>query len=858
MLYYCRMKNSILTCLFWTLLMAVPVALKAQEQPSLFYYLPEGKFDPAVPTPAAYLGFEVGQWHTSHDQLLGYMRELARTSKRISLKEYGRSHENRPLICLTITHPDQLGKADDIKKQRRALADPDPTQQPDPATQPAVLYMGHSIHGNETSGANAAILVAYWLAAAQGPEVETMLKNTVILLDPCFNPDGMQRFSSWVNSRRMKSLQTDPANDEFNEHWPGGRFNHYWFDLNRDWLVMQQPESEGRVRIFQEWLPNVLTDHHEMGSNSTFFFQPGVASRVNPVTPARNQQLTGEIARYHAKALSEKGILFYSGENFDDFYYGKGSTYPDANGCVGILFEQGSSRGSGQETTNGLLTFPYSIRNQVITAFSTLKAVTEKRAELNTYLRDFYRENLADARKSNIKAYIMQAPGADEAGLNELSHRILAIHRIQAYALNSDVTVDGKTFKAGKAVVIPTEQSQYRLIRGIFERFTTFSDSIFYDISAWTLPDAFGLEWAALDSRFNANLKQLQLLTGPKAFTPAPARDTLEYAWIIPADAQGLPELLVRLHQQRYKVKVAKKEFETAGRTFQPGTLVINRDRQSGNFASLKRLLDQSPAAKDYLLVSNGMTDKGPWLGSSNFVNCSAPRVLMVTGEGVNALDAGSIWHYLDTRLGLPPVLVESDRLANLSLDKYNVIILADGRYNNLPTEKIKEFVSKGGTLITTGNAAKWVKTAGLANVDLREIPKITPAERHDVAFNCLDDLKAARTMPGAIFQANPDPTHPLCYGYKKQPIALFLSDPLYLETNGGTAQCPLQLTEKPLLAGYIHPTQLPTTSSAGAAVVNTLGSGRIISFAADPNFRSFWWGTQRLMGNAVLFGSAM
>lgn len=843
---------------FFLLILAVPTRLFAQEQPSLFYYLPQGQYDPAVPTPAAFLGYEVGEWHTSHDQLLGYMRELARTSKRVKLTTYGYSHEHRPLICLTITHPDAMPRLSEMSANRRLLANPAATAPPDPAVLPAVMYMGYSIHGNETSGSHAAMLVAYWLAAAGGAEVDDFLRNTVVLLDPCFNPDGMQRFTSWVNSRRMTTAQPDPAHDEFNEHWPGGRTNHYWFDLNRDWLVMQQPESEGRVRIFQEWMPNVLTDHHEMGSNSTFFFQPGVPTRVNPVTPARNQQLTAEIAQYHARALSEKGISFYSGENFDDFYYGKGSTYPDANGCIGILFEQASSRGSAQETANGLLSFPYSIRNQVTVSFSSMKAVKEKRVELNTYLRDFYREGYAEARKSAVKAYIMQPPGRDEEGLNELVHRILNIHRIQCYTLPADVTVNGQTFKAGKAVVVPVEQAQYRLIRGAFERFTSFSDSIFYDISAWTLPDAFGLQWAALDTRFSDRLRDLKPLSKPVAVTPSVGSDTLPYSYLIPADAPALPTVLARLHRDRYRVKVATEAFTVAGVSFAPGTLAVMRDRQTGNYAGLKQWLDQSRLDGQFYAVSNGATDKGPWLGSNSFVVCSAPKILMATGEGVNPLDAGAIWHYLDQRVGAPPVLVESNRIGKINIEKYNVLILPDGRYNDLPADKIKDFVQKGGTLIVTGHAAKWLKTAGVANVELREPPKVDAAQMDAVPYNDRGDLKAARTMPGAVFQARPDVTHPLCYGYSDQPLPVFLPESVYFDPSAGGVQCPLRMSDNPLLAGYIHASQRPGVSGAGAAVVAPVGAGRVISFAIDPNFRSFWWGTQRLMGNAVFFGQMM
>ena len=231
------------------------------------------------------------------------------------------------------------------------------------------------------------------MAAAQGVAIEELLSNTVILFDPSFNPDGLQRFSTWANQHKSKNLVTDPASREFNEVWPGGRFNHYWFDLNRDWLPGVHPESRNRISLYQKWKPNILTDHHEQGSNASFFFQPGVPSRVNPLTPAKNMELTEKLGRFHAKQLDKIGSLYFTKENYDDFYYGKGSTFPDINGAVGILFEQASSRGHAQETSNGILRFPATIKNQFVTALSTLEGALAMRTEFLSFQRDFYNQS---------------------------------------------------------------------------------------------------------------------------------------------------------------------------------------------------------------------------------------------------------------------------------------------------------------------------------------------------------------------------------------------------------------------------------------------------------------------------------
>lgn len=830
-----------------------PAMLFAQPKPTLDYYLDGANYQPNIPTPAAWLGYEVGEWHATHDQLLGYMKALDAASERITLQEYGRSHENRPLVCLTITSPANHARLEDIKTQRAALTNPAESGRLDLKNLPAVNYMGYSIHGNETSGSNAAMLVAYHLAAAQAPETEQLLQNTVILLDPCFNPDGMQRFASWVNSHKSQNPSPDPSGDEYNEPWPRGRTNHYGFDLNRDWLVAQQPESVGRVRLFQEWHPNVLTDHHEMGSGSTFFFQPGVPSRVNPITPARNQELTALIGHYHAQALSAQKVLFYTRENFDDFYYGKGSTYPDVQGSIGILFEQASSRGTVQDTENGLLTFPYSIRNQVITSFSTLKAVSEMRVELNEYLRDFYGSALEEARKSEVKGYVFADDGLPARTFLELLNR----HNIRVQPLRENLHLHGQThtdantFSSGAAFFVPTEQPQYRLVRGIFERNTEFKDSIFYDISAWTLPDAFGLHWAPVRGKSPQVSNELAIVSRNPPYVLDGQAD---YAYIIPPEDYDVPGLLGKLQKAGLRVRVAMEAFEQDNQHFMAGSLVVAADRQPMGEADFVRKMNEvAQTGIPMAVCKNGATDWGPDLGSSNFPVVRTPKILLLTGDGVNVGDAGEVWHLLDTRYHLPVTMVDVERFGGVNLPKYNVLVLADGSYGGLSSEKVKQFVQDGGTVIATGSALKWLKNMGLVALEFRNAPPDAPGRR---AYGNLSEDRGARAMPGAIFEAELDLTHPLCFGYRRPKLPVFLGDTLFVETAKNPYATPVVLTKDPLLAGYIHPKHKPLSAQAAAAVVCGLGRGKIICFPGNPNFRGFWYGTNRMFANAIFFGN--
>ncbi|MCD6597575.1 MAG: peptidase M14, partial [Bacteroidales bacterium] len=343
------------------------------QKVDLNYYLPENiSLNLEIPTPEDFLGFQVGEWHVSHDQLTAYMRLLAAKSDRAVIQEYGRSYENKTLLHLIFTSPDNQSKLNELKKAHQDLCDPTKSSNTDISSMPVVILLGYSVHGNEASGANASLLSAYYLAAAEGDEIEKVLENSIILIDPCLNPDGLTRFTTWANMYKSQQISADPNNLAFSEAWPGGRTNHYWFDLNRDYLLLTNPESKGRVQKLQEWRPNVVTDHHEMGSNSSFFFQPGVKSRNNPLTPDKNYTLTKKIASYHSDALNKIGSLYFSEEIFDDYYFGKGSSYPDINGGIGILFEQASVRGFERETVNGKLTFPFAIRNQFRVSLSTI------------------------------------------------------------------------------------------------------------------------------------------------------------------------------------------------------------------------------------------------------------------------------------------------------------------------------------------------------------------------------------------------------------------------------------------------------------------------------------------------------
>ena len=649
--------------LFW-----IPIFIGAQSTPNLEYYLPNNaEYNAEIPTPKSIIGHHVGQWHITHDKLLYYMQTLAKTSDRIKLENRGTTFEGRPLILLTITSPENHQQLEVIRKAHVQATDGNDRLGVE--NRPVVVYQGFSIHGNEASGSNAALLLAYHLAASESEEVKVLLKNTIILFDPAMNPDGLQRFAHWANTNKNINLNPDSNDREYHEDWPGGRTNHYWFDMNRDWLPVQLPESRARIKTFHQWMPNILTDHHEMGTNSSFFFQPGIPSRTHPLTPELNQQLTKEIGTYHAQAFDEIGSLYYSEENYDDFYYGKGSTFPDINGSIGILFEQASSRGHIQESDNGLLTFPFTIRNQLTAGLSTLKAAVNMRKKLLQYQFDFFKNARNEAKSQAQDAYVFGDQN-DPAKAFHLAE-ILDRHQIQVHALKNDITIDGNTFKKSSSYIVPKQQKYNRLLNAMFERRTTFQDSLFYDISAWTFPLAFDLDYSE-----KAKIKHADKMVNP-TLTEGKLTQKSNYAYIMPWYDYYSPKALNQLIKQNIRVKMAMQPFNSEDKNFDYGSILIPVQNQNYTSEKLGQILEKIAQESDLTIygISTGVS-VGPDLGSNNFRTLTKPNLALVVGRGIDAYDAGEIWHLMDTRYNIPITKLDVSFLAQANLKRYNCIVL--------------------------------------------------------------------------------------------------------------------------------------------------------------------------------------
>jgi len=832
------------------LVLIVVQQLYSQEKLDLNYYLPQDlSYDESIPKPTDILGYEVGEWHVSHDKLVYYMQALAKASDRISIEDRGITYEGRPILLLTITSQKNHTSLETIQKEHMDVTN---GKAKNLTKLPIVVYQGFSIHGNEPSGANAGLVYAYYLAAAQGPEIEKLLENLIILMDPAFNPDGMQRFAHWANSNKSKNLNPDNNDREFHETWPNGRTNHYWFDMNRDWLPVQLLESKARIETFHKWMPNIVTDHHEMGTNSTFFFQPGEPSRVHPLTPSLNQELTAEIGTYHAKAFDKIGSLYYSEENYDDYYYGKGSTFPDVNGSIGILFEQGSSRGHIQESDNGILTFPFTIRNQFTAAVSTIEAAMDMRTKLIEYQFQFYKNAKTEAAKSKTKAIVFgdSKDAAKAWHLADILHR----HKIKFNALKNDATIAGINYKKGASYVIPMDQKNYRLIHAMFEKRTTFTDSLFYDISAWTFPLAFNLDYTETTSLTNLGeeITNLTALTGSVS-------GKSNYAYLFEWNEYYSPKALHTLLEKDLRVKVGKSPFTVEGKKYDYGTIMIPVQNQKLNATALYDFL--STIAKDNNLtitaVSTGLT-KGIDLGSNEFDPIRKQKIALLVGSGVTYADAGEIWHLFDQRYDMKITKLDTDYFSRVDLSTYTTLILPNISGNTLDKnsiDKIKDWVKKGGNLIAYRHTANWLNSNELMKIDFK---KNTSLIAKNIAFDKRGDFRGAQVTGGAIFEAKLDRSHPINYGYKNDKLPLFRNTNIYINPDKNSYNNPIQYTKNPLLSGYISEENLALLKNSIPFKTEKFGKGRILLFTDNTNFRAFWFGTNKLLMNAIFFSDMM
>ncbi|WEK37835.1 MAG: M14 family metallopeptidase [Candidatus Pseudobacter hemicellulosilyticus] len=824
------------------------------QQP--YYFSEGGPFDPKIPTPEKFLGYDIGSFYTRHDQLVAYLKELARVSDRVHLEVIGKTYENREQVILTITAPENYARIESIRTEHITLADPGKAIPSGQA--PVVVLLGYSVHGNETSSGEAAILTAYYLAASQHEETSRWLSQAVVLIDPSLNPDGRDRAANWHNAYRSVPFTADPLDKEHVEGWPNGRSNHYLANLNRDWLSGTQIESRNRLQFFHRWYPNVHIDFHEMGANSTYYFEPSPKRTQSPIVPQASYDFNTTLAKYHAEALDKIGSLYFTKEQFDNLSPIYGSTYPDFFGAVGVTFEQASSRGLLTETETGLLSFSFTIRNQLLTGLATVRGAVAEKAGLFRLQKEFFQSALTQGRAYPVKQWIF-----GDARDQSLTHQFLELllqHKVEVYEVQNRVVANGKNFEKGRSYIVPADQSNFRIVHSIFEETAPLVDSQYYDNTSWSLIHAYGLQYAkqTIAGNKGARITAVPTLTGGVQGNPG----TVGY--VVSWSEYNASKALQLLLDKDIIVKSAHRPFtiQTAAgqQPFSYGSLLVPTTAQKITADSLYRLVKQTgeQAGVEFVAVNTGFNAAGIDLGSNNLKGVRKPSIAVLFGTGINYEEAGQVWFLLNQQVGIAPTKLDIGSVARAGLSRYTVLIFPSGSYAALDkatTTRLKNWVAEGGTLILFKNAIDWaIQQEILKEKLLVDSSEAKSTERIDYAGQ--ESTEAARRINGGVFSADIDISHPIAFGLNNRAIFFTKNSQTILQASRNKYATVAQYDSNSYVGGYVSKKNIGRINNTAAILVSQEGAGKIISFADDPTYRSYWHGTDRLLLNAIYFGN--
>lgn len=828
-------------------------------------------YDTSIPDPASFLGFELGHEPVHPYKVIEYVTRLSELSDRITVKETGRSHEGYPLLLLAITSPRNHARLESIRLEHLAHADPDANAEPPPDV-PVVTWLNYGVHGSESSGLDAVLPTVYHLVAGTSPALSRILEQSVILVNPIANPDGHAERVAWLDAYGADLARADRAHLEHRYSSVRTRTNHYGFDLNRQWAFVTQPEARAWAGQWNRWLPNLTLDYHEMSSSRTYYFHPGIATRTNPLVPEEAERLMARTVKRSEAYMDSERLLYFHGAGYDNFFIGKGSTFPLINGGVGVLFEAGMSKGRFFDTPNGCRSYRDNIRKHFRTGLASIESAVDLRKEYLQYQRTFFQSALRAADDHPVKAYVVSS--RDIALLGRF-YDVLSVNRIDVRSLARRIEIGGRVYDPADSLIVSLSQPQHRLIRSLFETPTSFEDVGFYDVSTWTLPIAFGLPYSALTARdFDEDL-----LGGKFRHRedPVPVTDDSAYAWVIDWERYLAPRALYAVLADGLLAKVATKPFTattTGGpRDFAAGSIVISPESQpldQHEIAALIRELNTLDGITIHSLSSgkSATGNAGVDLGAPSFRPLVKPEILLVSGSGIRWYDVGEIWHLLDKRMRIPVTLIAKNRLDDVDLRHYTHIVFPGGRYSRSRslTERLETWVERGGTVIGTRQAARWLQE-GLLDSRTAEASEehhedaadavVPGADGWRLDYATIKKRAALEQIGGAIFEGDLDISHPLGFGYAERTIAVHKNTTRPLEPLENRYAVVLQYTADPLVSGFASAGSQQALAHTPALIAERLGDGSVVLFADDPAFRAYWYGTNKLFLNALFFSRA-
>ncbi len=793
-------------------------------------------------SPSEFLGYDLGSKFTRHHEVLAYYQYVSETLPgQVQLQPYGKTNERRPLMLAFVSSKENMAQLESIRQSHLESTEGKGD------SEVAVVWLSYNVHGNESVSTEASMQTLYELLT----EKRAYLENTLVIMDPCINPDGRERYVNWYYQYKNSPYQVNPDSKEHWEGWLSGRSNHYMFDLNRDWAWLTQVESRQRLAKFNQWMPHIHVDFHEQGMNNPYYFAPA-AEPYHEVITDFQRDFQQEIGRNHARYFDKNGWFYFTREVFDLFYPSYGDTYPTYNGAIGMTYEQGGSgrAGLGVIVDNGdTLTLKDRIAHHLTTGLSTVEVASREAQTLNEQFRSYYKRD----PNFTYKAYLLKGDPDKQEALT----RLLDQHQI-VYGRATGGRVKGFHYGKGSAgtleadentLVVPTDQKKGVLVKVLFEPNARLSDSLTYDITAWSLPYAYGLESLAAES--TVGLQQFQTAANTNA--DAGIRDGA-YAhlsdWSSMKDARFLADLL----KAGIRVRRAERPFQLEGKNWAAGSLIITR-ADNGHLADFAQKLRQitEKHGKNLIPATTGMVETGKDFGSRYVGTIAQPKVAVLSGDPTSTLRFGEVWHYFEQQLHYPLTVLDAAYFDRVDLDDYHVLILPGGwgyrRFLNADRKAaLKEWVASGGRLIAMGDALTalggddgfGIQRMQNGNTD-SEIPPRYAETRRD---------RIRESITGAIFKTKVDPTHPLAFGYGNTYFTLKLGSTAYELPGRGVVA---SLGEDPLpVAGFAGSEALKDLPGSLVFGMENHGSGAVIYMVDNPLFRGFWENGKLFFANAL------
>ena len=793
-----------------------------------------------IKSPSEFLGYELGSEFSRHHEVVDYYEYLAKIApNNVKLEYYGKTNERRPLLLAYVSSANNLQNLENIRTEHLKST----TGEGD--AKKAIVWLSYNVHGNESVSTEASMQTIYELLTKKS----AYLEDTVVIMDPCINPDGRDRYVNWYNENRNTPNNVDPNSKEHNEGWLSGRANHYMFDLNRDWAWLTQVESQQRLKVFNSWLPHVHVDFHEQGVNNPYYFAPAAEPYHEVVTKfQRDFQVT--IGKNHAKYFDEKGWFYFTKEVFDLFYPSYGDTYPLYNGAIGMTYEQGGSgqAGLGILTKIGdTLTLKDRIAHHFTTGISTVEVASQNTSKLNEEFKKFYAN-----RNFKYKSYVLNGETSKIDGLTKL----LDQHQIK-YGWANPTTIKGfdysnKVVKSVKtndvSLVISTDQPKGTLVKVLFEPNAKLSDSLTYDITAWSLPYAYGLDAIASENKVDATSNAGNILVSSSF-----EKDSYAYltTWNSMNDARFLADLL----NENIKVRFSEKPFTLEGKNYNRGSLIITKSDNKNKKDFIEKLSEiTSKHTKTLTPTSTGFVDSGKDFGSSSVHMIKNSKIAVLTGEPTRTLQFGEIWHFFEQQLRYPVTVLEGEYINSSDLENYDVLILPDGWYGRfLDKEKLKEikdWVKNGGKLIAMGGAVKGLEGENGFSIKSKEVKKDSTDAITLSTYEESERESIKNYITGAIFKTKVDNTNPLAYGYGNDYFTLKLGDDAFEYLKDGSAVY-LENNTNPV-AGFAGSEAKKRIGETLVFGVENYGSGQVIYMVDNPLFRGFWENGKLFFVNAL------